>query len=116
MRTTGLKKPLPPGVAIVCGGYTDVIAMHGRGFTNTLRRWARLLDLIVKLLERQQVKKLSCLTAMRRVRNLCSSVQFIDRPPLLFLLCRVAGQSRPDGFLAAHGADALKPYLAQARR
>lgn len=106
------------GAAIVCEGYTDVIAMHEAGFTNTVAALGTAFRLDhVKLLERQRVKKIICMfdgdTAGQRAA--ARSVQFIDKTAAAFLCVVLPDNQDPMEFLAAHGADALKPYLARAR-
>lgn len=106
------------GVAIVCEGYTDVIAMHEAGFTNTVAALGTAFRLDhVKLLERQRVKKIICMFDGDAAgqRAAARSVQFIDKTAAAFLCVVLPDNQDPMEFLAAHGADALKPYLAQAR-
>ena len=106
------------GVAIVCEGYTDVIAMHEAGFTNTVAALGTAFRLDhVKLLERQRVKKIICMFDGDAAgqRAAARSVQFIDKTAAAFLCVVLPDNQDPMEFLAAHGADALKPYLTQAR-
>ena len=106
------------GVAIVCEGYTDVIAMHEAGFTNTVAALGTAFRLDhVKLLERQRVKKIICMFDGDAAgqRAAARSVQFIDKTAAAFLCVVLPDNQDPMEFLAAHGADALKPYLARAR-
>lgn len=106
------------GVAIVCEGYTDVIAMHEAGFTNTVAALGTAFRLDhVKLLERQRVKKIICMFDGDAAgqRAAARSVQFIDKTAAAFLCVVLPDNQDPMEFLAAHGTDALKPYLAQAR-
>ena len=50
------------GEAIVCEGYTDVIAMHEAGFTNTVAALGTAFRLDhVRLMERQRVSKIICM-------------------------------------------------------
>lgn len=106
------------GIAIVCEGYTDVIAMHEAGFTNTVAALGTAFRLDhVKLLERQRVKKIICMFDGDAAgqRAAARSVQFIDKTAAAFLCVVLPDNQDPMEFLAAHGADALKPYLARAR-
>ncbi len=106
------------GVAIVCEGYTDVIAMHEAGFTNTVAALGTAFRLDhVKLLERQRVKKIICMFDGDAAgqRAAARSVQFIDKTAAAFLCVVLPDNQDPMEFLAVHGADALKPYLTQAR-
>lgn len=106
------------GVAIVCEGYTDVIAMHEAGFTNTVAALGTAFRLDhVKLLERQRVKKIICMFDGDAAgqRAAARSVQFIDKTAAAFLCVVLPDNQDPMEFLATHGADALKPYLTQAR-
>ena len=106
------------GVAIVCEGYTDVIAMHEAGFTNTVAALGTAFRLDhVKLLERQRVKKIICMFDGDAAgqRAAARSVQFIDKTAAAFLCVVLPDNQDPMEFLAAHGADALKAYLARAR-
>ena len=50
------------GQAIVCEGYTDVIAMHEAGFTNAVAALGTAFRLDhVKLMERQRVHRITCM-------------------------------------------------------
>lgn len=102
----------------MCEGYTDVIAMHEAGFTNTVAALGTAFRLDhVKLLERQRVKKIICMFDGDAAgqRAAARSVQFIDKTAAAFLCVVLPDNQDPMEFLAAHGADALKPYLTQAR-
>ncbi|EPD78158.1 MULTISPECIES: DNA primase [Atopobiaceae] len=106
------------GTAIVCEGYTDVIAMHEAGFTNAVAALGTAFRLDhVKLLERQRVKKIICMfdgdSAGQRAAS--RSVQFIDKTSAAFLCVVLPDNQDPMEFLAAHGAEALQAHLDQAR-
>ena len=106
------------GVAIVCEGYTDVIAMHEAGFTNTVAALGTAFRLDhVRLMERQRVNKIICMfdgdAAGQRAAE--RAVRYIDKTSAALLCVVLPNNQDPMEFLADHGADALRPILDSAR-
>ncbi|MDM8270407.1 DNA primase [Thermophilibacter provencensis] len=106
------------GVAIVCEGYTDVIAMHEAGFTNTVAALGTAFRLDhVRLMERQRVSKIICMfdgdAAGQRAAE--RAVRYIDKTSAALLCVVLPNNQDPMEFLADHGADALHPILDSAR-
>lgn len=106
------------GEAIVCEGYTDVIAMHEAGFTNAVAALGTAFRLDhVRLMERQRVSRIVCLfdgdAAGQRAAE--RAVRYIDKTPAALLCVVLPDGQDPMEFLAAHGADALRPILSSAR-
>ncbi len=106
------------GEAIVCEGYTDVIAMHEAGFTNTVAALGTAFRLDhVRLMERQRVSKIICMfdgdAAGQRAAE--RAVRYIDKTSAALLCVVLPDNQDPMEFLAAHGASALRPILDAAR-
>lgn len=106
------------GVAIVCEGYTDVIAMHEAGFTNAVAALGTAFRLDhVRLMERQRVSKIICLfdgdAAGQRAAE--RAVRYLDKTSAALLCVILPDGLDPMEFLSAHGAEALRPILASAR-
>ncbi|QOY61437.1 DNA primase [Thermophilibacter immobilis] len=106
------------GVAIVCEGYTDVIAMHEAGFTNAVAALGTAFRLDhVRLMERQRVSKIICLfdgdAAGQRAAE--RAVRYLDKTSAALLCVILPDGQDPMEFLSAHGAEALRPILASAR-
>ena len=106
------------GEAIVCEGYTDVIAMHEAGFTNTVAALGTAFRLDhVRLMERQRVSKIICMfdgdAAGQRAAE--RAVRYIDKTSAALLCVVLPNNQDPMEFLADHGADALRPILDSAR-
>ena len=106
------------GVAIVSEGYTDVIAMHEAGFTNTVAALGTAFRLDhVRLMERQRVSKIICLfdgdAAGQRAAE--RAVRYIDKTSAALLCVVLPDNLDPMEFLDARGADALRPILDGAR-
>ena len=106
------------GEAIVCEGYTDVIAMHEAGFTNTVAALGTAFRLDhVRLMERQRVSRIICMfdgdAAGQRAAE--RAVRYIDKTSAALLCVVLPNNQDPMEFLAAHGADALRPILDSAR-
>ncbi len=102
------------GVAIVCEGYTDVIAMHEAGYTNAVAALGTAFRLDhVRLMERQRVSKIICMfdgdAAGQRAAE--KAVQFIDKTSCALLCVVLPNNQDPMEFLAAEGAAAMQPYL-----
>ena len=106
------------GEAIVCEGYTDVIAMHENGFTNAVAALGTAFRLDhIKLMERQRVNRIVCLfdgdAAGQRAAE--RAVQFIDKTPAELRCVVLPDNQDPMEFLAAHPASELRPILDAAR-
>ena len=106
------------GVAIVCEGYTDVIAMHEAGFTNAVAALGTAFRLDhVRLMERQRVSKIICMfdgdAAGQRAAE--RAVRYLDKTSAALLCVVLPDNQDPMEFLAARGADALRPVLDAAR-
>ncbi len=102
------------GVAIVCEGYTDVIAMHQAGYTNAVAALGTAFRLDhIKLMERQRVSKIICMfdgdAAGQRAAE--RAVQFIDKTSCALLCVVLPNNQDPMEFLSANGAEAMRPYL-----
>ncbi len=114
------------GVAVVCEGYTDVIAMHERGITNAVATLGTALT-------RQHIRVLSRHARNRIVylfdgdaagqRAADRALQFIDSsmtPEAGHARIELAAVTLPDNldpaeFLESHGADELKALIDQAK-
>ena len=106
------------GTAIVCEGYTDVIAMHEAGLTNTVAALGTAFRLDhVRLMERQRVSRIVCLfdgdAAGQRAAE--RAVRYIDKTSAELLCVVLPGGQDPMEYLADHGVDAMKEQLAGAR-
>lgn len=106
------------GEAIVCEGYTDVIAMHEAGFTNAVAALGTAFRLDhIRLMERQRVRRIVCLfdgdAAGQRAAE--RAIRYLDATSAALLCVVLPNGEDPMEFLAAHGADALRPILASAR-
>lgn len=102
------------GRAIVCEGYTDVIAMHEAGFTNAVAALGTAFRLDhVKLMERQRVHRITCMfdgdAAGQRAAE--RAVRYIDKTTAEFRCVVLPDDMDPMEFLAARGADELRPIL-----
>lgn len=103
--------------AIVCEGYTDVIAMHEAGLTNVVAALGTALTLDhVKAIERFAKRRIICMfdgdEAGQRAAE--RAVQYIDKTSAELLCVVLPDGQDPAEFLAAHGADALRERLAAA--
>ena len=106
------------GEAIVCEGYTDVIAMHEAGFTNAVAALGTAFRLDhVRLMERQRVSRIVCLfdgdAAGQRAAE--RAVAYLDKTSAALLCVVLPDGQDPMEFLAVRGADALRPVLDSAR-
>ena len=102
------------GQAIVCEGYTDVIAMHEAGFTNAVAALGTAFRLDhVKLMERQRVHRITCMfdgdAAGQRAAE--RAVRYIDKTTAELRCVVLPDDMDPMEFLAARGADELRPIL-----
>ena len=106
------------GEAVVCEGYTDVIAMHENGFTNAVAALGTAFRLDhIKLMERQRVNRIVCLfdgdAAGQRAAE--RAVQFIDKTSAELRCVVLPDNQDPMEFLATHLASELRPILDAAR-
>ena len=106
------------GEAIVCEGYTDVIAMHEAGYTNTVAALGTAFRLDhVRLVERQRVSRIVCLfdgdAAGQRAAE--RAIRYLDKTSSALLCVVLPGGQDPMEFLADHGAAAMRPILDAAR-
>ncbi|MBM6775577.1 DNA primase [Olsenella profusa] len=106
------------GEAIVCEGYTDVIAMHEAGFTNAVAALGTAFRLDhVRLMERQRVSRVVCLfdgdAAGQRAAE--RAVRYLDKTSAALMCVVLPDGQDPMEFLAAHGADAMRAQLDGAR-
>lgn len=102
------------GEAIVCEGYTDVIAMHEAGYTNTVAALGTAFRLDhVRLVERQRVSRIVCLfdgdAAGQRAAE--RAIRYLDKTSAALLCVVLPGGQDPMEFLAEHGAAAMRPIL-----
>ena len=106
------------GEAIVCEGYTDVIAMHENGFTNAVAALGTAFRLDhIKLVERQRVNRIICMfdgdAAGQRAAE--RAVQFIGKSDAELRCVVLPNGQDPMEFLAEHSADELRAILDAAR-
>ena len=106
------------GEAIVCEGYTDVIAMHEAGFTNTVAALGTAFRLDhVRLMERQRVSRIVCMfdgdAAGQRAAE--RAVRYIDQTSAALLCVVLPDNLDPMEFLSERGAEALRSILDGAR-
>lgn len=104
--------------AIVCEGYTDVIAMHEAGFTNTVAALGTAFRLDhVRLMERQRVSRIVCLfdgdAAGQRAAE--RAVRYLDKTSAALLCVVLPDNQDPMEFLASHSADEMRAQLDAAR-
>ena len=106
------------GEAIVCEGYTDVIAMHENGFTNAVAALGTAFRLDhIKLMERQRVNRLICMfdgdAAGQRAAE--RTIQFLDKTTAELRCVVLPNGQDPMEFLAEHPAAELRAILDGAR-
>ena len=106
------------GEAIVCEGYTDVIAMHENGFTNAVAALGTAFRLDhIKLMERQRVNRLICMfdgdAAGQRAAE--RTIQFLDKTTAELRCVVLPNGQDPMEFLAEHPASELRAILDGAR-
>lgn len=102
------------GVAVVCEGYTDVIAMHEAGLTNAVAALGTALTADhVRLIDRQRVSRIVCLfdgdAAGQRAAE--RAVRFIDKTPAALLVTVLPDGQDPMEFLSTHDAAAMREQL-----
>ena len=106
------------GEAIVCEGYTDVIAMHEAGFTNTVAALGTSFS----------VDHVRAISGFAKTRIICMfdgdaagqkaaerAVQFLDKTQLEMVCVVLPDNQDPAEYLADHGANAMRDRLAEAR-
>ncbi len=106
------------GEAIVCEGYTDVIAMHEAGFTQTVAALGTSFSLDhVRAISGFAKSRIICLfdgdAAGQRAAE--RAVQFLDKTQLEFVCVVLPDNLDPAEFLDQRGADAMRSCLASAR-
>ena len=106
------------GEAIVCEGYTDVIAMHEAGFTQTVAALGTSFSA-------DHVRSIS---GFAKTRIICMfdgdaagqkaaerAVQFLDQTQLDMVCVVLPDNQDPAEYLTDHGVDAMRERLAEAR-
>ena len=104
--------------AIICEGYTDVIAMHEAGFTNTVAALGTAFTSEhVKLIDRQRARKIICMFDGDAAGQHAAAraIKFIDKTTAAFLCVVLPNNQDPMEFLAESGAEKLRPILDSAR-
>lgn len=102
------------GTCIVCEGYTDVIAMHTHGFTNTVAALGTALTIDhIKLIERFATKRIICMFDGDAAGQKAAlrSVQFIDKTKLSLECVVLPNNQDPFEFLSTHDSQALAQEL-----
>lgn len=102
------------GTAIVCEGYTDVIAMHEAGFTNAVAALGTAFRLDhIHLMERQRVSQIICMfdgdEAGQRAAE--RAVQFIDKTQASLVCVVLPGGQDPMEFLSSHEPSEMQKQL-----
>ena len=102
------------GTAIVCEGYTDVIAMHEAGFTNAVAALGTAFRIDhIRLMERQRVSRIICMfdgdEAGQRAAE--RAVQFIDKTSASMVCVVLPDGQDPMEFLSSHDAPAMQAEL-----
>ncbi len=106
------------GEAIVCEGYTDVIAMHEAGLSNTVAALGTSFS----------VDHVRAISGFAKSRIICMfdgdaagqkaaerAVQFLDKTQLEMVCVVLPDNQDPAEYLADHGVDAMRQRLAEAR-
>ena len=104
--------------AIICEGYTDVIAMHEAGFTNAVAALGTAFTSEhVKLIDRQRAHKIICMFDGDAAGQHAAAraIKFIDKTTAAFLCVVLPNNQDPMEFLAESGAEKLRPILDSAR-
>lgn len=104
--------------AIICEGYTDVIAMHETGFTNTVAALGTAFTSDhVKLIDRQRARKIICMFDGDAAGQHAAAraIKYIDKTTAAFLCVVLPNNQDPMEFLAESGAEKLRPILDSAR-
>ncbi len=106
------------GYAIVCEGYTDVIAMHEAGLTNTVAALGTSFSADhVREISGFAKTRIVCLfdgdAAGQRAAE--RAVQFLDQTKLELVCVVLPDNQDPAEYLADHGPDAMREQLEGAR-
>ena len=106
------------GEAIVCEGYTDVIAMHEAGLTQTVAALGTSFSADhVQAISGFAKNRIICLfdgdAAGQRAAE--RAVQFMDKTRLDMVCVVLPDNQDPAEYLADHGVEALRARLAEAR-
>ena len=106
------------GEAIVCEGYTDVIAMHEAGLTQTVAALGTSFSADhVQAISGFAKSRIICLfdgdAAGQRAAE--RAVQFMDRTRLEMVCVVLPDNQDPAEYLADHGVEAMRARLAEAR-
>jgi DNA primase len=104
------------GYVIVVEGYTDVIAMHENGFRNVVATLGTALTLDhVKALSRFAKTIICMFDGDSAGQNAADhAVQYVDKTRSDFRCVVLPDNLDPAEFLAARGADAMRPHIAAA--
>ena len=106
------------GTAIICEGYTDVIALHEAGFSYAVAALGTALTLDhIRVLARYRVDRIICLFDGDAAGQHAAerTVQFIDKTEANLLCVVLPNGQDPAEFLAAHSAEELQAELDAAR-
>jgi DNA primase len=100
--------------AIVCEGYTDVIAMHEAGFTDVVAALGTAFSLDhIKALERLRVQKIICMfdgdAAGQRAAE--RAIQYIDKTTADLVCVVLPNGQDPKEFLSSHTAEEMQREL-----
>lgn len=106
------------GEAIVCEGYTDVIAMHEAGLTNAVAALGTSFSIDhVRAISGFASNRIICLfdgdAAGQRAAE--RAVQFIDQTKLEMVCVVLPNNEDPAEYLSNHGVDELRARLAEAQ-
>ena len=106
------------GEAIVCEGYTDVIAMHEAGFTQTVAALGTSFsEDHVQAISGFAKRRIICLfdgdAAGQRAAE--RAVRYLDKTRLEMVCTVLPDGQDPAEYLADHGADEMRERLAEAR-
>lgn len=106
------------GEAIVCEGYTDVIAMHEAGLTNAVAALGTSFSVDhVRAISGFAKSRIICLfdgdAAGQKAAE--RAVQFLDKTRLELVCVVLPNNQDPAEYLADHGVDELRARLAEAR-
>ncbi len=106
------------GEAIVCEGYTDVIAMHEAGITNAVAALGTSFSVDhVRAISGFAKQRIVCLfdgdAAGQKAAE--RAVQFLDKTQLDLVCVVLPDNQDPAEYLADHGVDELRARLAEAR-
>ena len=106
------------GEAIVCEGYTDVIAMHEAGLSNAVAALGTSFSVDhVRAISGFAKSRIICLfdgdAAGQKAAE--RAVQFLDKTQLDMVCVVLPDNQDPAEYLADHGVDALRARLAEAR-